>query len=72
MLLLTFAKIARDWVGCQNPLGFRRVVADFLELDTKNLPSQSYYGWWIWQKITTRLCNSSCVNFEVSGETFFS
>ena len=26
---------AEIWVGCQNPLGFRRVVADFLELDRK-------------------------------------
>ena len=29
---------AEIWVGCQNPLGFRRVVADFLELDTEKLP----------------------------------
>ena len=28
---------AEIWVGCQNPLGFRRVVADFLELDTEKV-----------------------------------
>ena len=28
---------AEIWVGCQNPLGFRRVVAEFLELDTEKV-----------------------------------
>ena len=28
---------AEIWVGCQNPLGFRRVVADFLGLDTEKV-----------------------------------
>ena len=28
---------AEIWVGCQNPLGFRRVVAELLELDTEKV-----------------------------------
>jgi isoquinoline 1-oxidoreductase beta subunit len=28
---------AEIWVGCQNPLGFRRVVADVLEMDPENV-----------------------------------
>ncbi len=28
---------AEIWVGCQNPLGFRRMVADFIGLDSENV-----------------------------------
>ena len=46
---------AEIWVGCQNPLGFRRVVADFLELDTEKVTLHNHImGGGFGRKITTR------------------